>query len=84
MVSILGWKRRREYEQLLASLEKLQHPGKYFDVVETLWDVQLASSYVQIVEPKTSTYFEDFFVRAGKAWSTGDNILIQAGLDGGA
>jgi hypothetical protein len=82
MVSVLGWRRRRAYEHVLTSLERLRGQPETFDVFEMQQATQLASAYVLSVAPKTSEYFDTstIFHRGGKAWTIGYSILMQAGL----
>jgi hypothetical protein len=83
MARALGWKRRRSYEQLFDSLERL---GRFrdtthgFDVWEVLSAVKDVSIYFELVQPDTAKYFEGLFRRAGKAWTLGYAIERRAGV----
>jgi hypothetical protein len=76
MVTALGWRRRRDYEQLFRGLERL---GEFrhidnFDVYEALSAVRGVSIYFELLREDTDQYFKGRFRRAGKAWTLGDAI----------
>src|SRR5436190_211994 len=76
MVTTLGWQRRRQYEELLDGLENLAKYRDNYDLYLSDMFRQLTSvSYAfENCRPDTSTYFEGFFRRAGKAWTLGYSI----------
>ena len=83
MVTALGWRRRRDYEQLFRGLERL---GEFrdidnFDVYEALSAVRSVSIYFELLREDTAQYFQGRFRRAGKAYTLGYAIERQAGLD---
>jgi hypothetical protein len=83
MVTALGWRRRRDYEQLFRALERL---GEFrhidnFDVYEALSAVRSVSIYFELLREDTAQYFKGRFRRAGKAWTLGYAIERHAGLD---
>jgi hypothetical protein len=82
MVTLLGWQRRRYYEELFAGLERL---GKFrdennLDVYEALQAVRNVSWSFELLRPDTGQYFKDRFRRAGKAYTLGHAIEVQAGV----
>ena len=83
MVQVLGWERRRRFEELFSALDKLREldESDSLDVFAALTAVRSASVYFELVEPKTAEYFTGLFRRAGKAWTLGDSVQINAGLD---
>jgi hypothetical protein len=82
MVTVLGWDRRRKFEQLFDGLEgmrefrNLPEPG----VGEALNAVKSVSVDFEIVQPETAEYFKGLFRRAGKAWSLGYAIARMGDL----
>jgi hypothetical protein len=83
MVIALGWRRRRDYEQLFRGLERL---GEFrdidnFDAYLALAAVRSVSIYFELLCTDTARYFEGRFRRAGKAYTLGDAIERQAGVD---
>ncbi len=83
MVTALGWRRRRDYEQLFRGLERL---GEFrhidnFDVYEAVRTVRSVSIYFELLREDTAQYFKGRFRRAGKAWTLGYAIERHAGLD---
>jgi hypothetical protein len=83
MASTLGWKRRREYEELIQGLETLAKFRGNYDV--ELYDIERElkpiSYAFQNCRPDTSAYFDGFFRRAGKASTLGYSIQKAAGID---
>ena len=81
MVEVLGWERRRDYEELFAGLERL---GKIrednFDLSEALVAVRIVSADFEYLRPDSAQYFEGRFRRAGKAYSLGYAVEVQAGV----
>jgi hypothetical protein len=81
MVPALGWKRRRDYEQLFAGLERL---GKIreanFDIYDAISAVRSVSIDFEQLRPDTGRYFEGRFRRAGKAYTIGYAVEVQAGV----
>jgi hypothetical protein len=82
MVTALGWRRRRDYEELFAGLERL---GQFcdidnFDVDEALSAVRSVSIDFESLREDTARYFEGRFRRAGKAYTLGHAIERQAGV----
>lgn len=81
MVAALGWKRRREYEQLFAGLERLgQIREANFDSYEALDAVRSVSVDFEYLRPDTARYFEGRFRRSVKAYSLGYAVEVQAGV----
>jgi hypothetical protein len=82
MVTVLGWARRRRYEELFDGLEGLRRfrDISNFDVVEALNAVRSLSYDFELVQPETSEYFVGLWRRAGKAWTLGYAIARWAGL----
>jgi hypothetical protein len=67
MVTALGWRRRRDYEQLFRGLERL---GEFrdidnFDAYEALAAVRSVSIHFELLREDTARYFEGRFRRAG-------------------
>jgi hypothetical protein len=79
MVTVLGWDRRRQYEQLFDGLEGLQRFRTIGDVSEALNAVKNVSVDFEVVLPETARHFEGLFRRAGKAWTLGYAVLKVAG-----
>jgi hypothetical protein len=82
MVTALGWRRRRDYEQLFRGLERL---GEFrdidnFDVHEALNAVSSVSNDFTLLREDTAQYFKGRWQRAGKAYTLGDAIERQAGV----
>lgn len=82
MVTVLGWARRRRYEELFDGLEGLRRFRNIgdFEIYEALSAVKSVSIDFELVQPDTAQYFEGLFRRAGKAWSLGYAIARMAGL----
>jgi hypothetical protein len=83
LVTALGWRRRRDYEQLFRGLERL---GEFrhidnFDVYEAVRTVRSVSIYFELLREDTAQYFRGRFRRAGKAWTLGYAIERHAGVD---
>jgi uncharacterized protein YutE (UPF0331/DUF86 family) len=83
MLTALGWKRRRDYEQLFRGLERL---GEFrdidnFELYEALSAVRSASIYFELLREDTAQYFKGRFRRAGKAYTLGYAIERHAGLE---
>lgn len=83
MVGVLGWKRRRLYEEMFDQLEELsQFTDKAdFDVFDCMTTVRSLADYLQRIQPNVGQYFEGFFRRGGKAWTLGYAIEVQAGVN---
>ncbi|WP_316174409.1 hypothetical protein [Bradyrhizobium sp. SZCCHNRI1073] len=86
MASVLGWERRRLYEPIYKGLEQLRDlaAATQPDIWELLTAVKSVSLDVRLVRPETSDYFTGLFERAGKAWSLGEAVLYQAGMEPGS
>jgi hypothetical protein len=81
MVIVLGWERRRRYEELFDGLEGLRRFLNIdFEVFEALDAVKSVSIDFELVQPETGGYFKGLFRRAGKAWTLGYAIARMAGL----
>jgi hypothetical protein len=82
MVTVLGWERRRAYEQLFDGLEGLQRFRNVddFDVAAALTVVRSVSNDFEFVQPETAEYFQGLWRRAPKAWDLGYAIARRAGL----
>jgi hypothetical protein len=82
MVTVLGWERRRTYEQLFDGLEGLRRFRNIddFDVPAALTVVRSVSNDFEFVQPKTAEYFQGLWRRSPKAWDLGYAIARQAGL----
>jgi hypothetical protein len=81
MATRLGWKRRRDYEQLFAGLERLgQVREGDFEIFEALAAVRSVSIDFEALRPATARYFEGRFRRAGRAETLGGLIERQADL----
>jgi hypothetical protein len=81
MVEALGWKRRRDYEALFAGLERLgQIREANFDAYEALAAVRSVSVDFEYLRPDSEQYFKGRFRRAGKAYSFGYAVEVQAGV----
>jgi hypothetical protein len=82
MVTVLGWERRRAYEQLFDGLERLRQfqNAADFNVYEALAAVRSLSTDFEYVQPETATYFQGLWRRAPKAWDLGYAIARHAGL----
>lgn len=81
MVAALGWKRRRNYEQLFADLERLRQIFKApFDQYEILEVVRAVGVDFEILRPDTHRWFEGRHQRSFKAWTFGYHIEYRAGL----
>lgn len=85
MASILNWSRRAIYQRVFAGLAKLRErlEDPEFEPWDTLVDVRNVSQNVRIIRPDTQETFDGFFERAGKAWTLGEAILFQAGMEPG-
>jgi hypothetical protein len=82
MVSVLGWDRRRKFEQLFDGLEGLRQFRNLPEagVWEALNAVKSVSTDFEIVQPATGEYFKGLFRRAGKAWTLGYAIARMGDL----
>jgi hypothetical protein len=82
MVTVLGWERRRRFEELFDGLERLRRFRNIsdFNVDETLDAVNDVSIDFEVVQPETAEYFKGLFRRGGKAWTLGYAIERMAGL----
>ncbi len=82
MVSVLGWERRRKFEQLFDGLEGLRQYCNLPEagVREALNAVKSVSIDFEDVQPATSEYFKGLFRRAGSARSLGDEIARMDSL----
>ena len=82
MVTVLGWARRRRYEELFDGLEALRRYRDIgrFQVWEILTAVKSVSIDFEVVQPETAEYFKGLFRRAGKAWSLGETISQMAAV----
>jgi hypothetical protein len=83
MVTVLGWERRRRFEQLFDGLDQLRRFSdaaslEVHDVLDAVKDVSID---FELVEPKCAEYIAGLFRRAGKAWSLGYSILMMAGIE---
>jgi hypothetical protein len=83
MVTVLGWERRRSYEELFDGLDRL---GRFrqavdFDVDMALNAVRGVSNDFELLRPDTAQYFEGLFRRTPKAWTLGYAIQVQAGVN---
>ena len=87
MVTLLGWERRRHYEELFDGLEQLQkfrdesafrYPHQHIN--EALQVVRDLSWRFELLRPDTEQYFKGRFRRAGKAWTLGHAVEVQAGV----
>ena len=80
MVAVLGWKRRREYEELFEGLKRLGgfQDATNFDVGMALSAVRSVSYDFELLRPDTAQYFEGLFRRTPKAWTLGDEIKVAA------
>jgi hypothetical protein len=77
----LGWKRRRDYEALFAGLERLgQIHEANFEVYEALAAVRSVSVDFEYLRPDSEQHFKGRFRRAGKAYSFGYAVEVQAGV----
>jgi hypothetical protein len=81
MVTILGWDRRRQYEQLFDGLENLRRFRTIGDVWDALDAVKSVSVDFELLQPETSEYFKGLFRRGGKAWTLGYAVAQIAGLE---
>lgn len=82
MVELLGWKRRRYYDDLFEGIERIglfRNIDK-FDVNEALNAVRNVSDYFELLNPSTARYFEGLWRRSPKAWTLGYAISVHAGL----
>jgi hypothetical protein len=82
MVTVLGWDRRRRFEELFDGLEGLRrfrnlHKAEAWDALDAVKSVSID---FELVQPETAEYFKGLFRRAGKAWSLGDAIARMADL----
>jgi hypothetical protein len=84
MVTVLGWERRRRYEELFDGLEALRRFLKIdlvdIEIFNALDAVKSVSIDFELVRPETAEYFKGLFRRAGKAWTLGYAIARMAGL----
>ncbi len=82
MVTVLGWDRRRRFEELFDGLEGLRRFRNLHaaEVWEALNAVKSVSVDFELVQPETAEYFKGLFRRAGKAWSLGYAIARMANL----
>jgi len=82
MVTVLGWDRRRRFEELFDGLEGLRRFRNLHaaEVWEALNAVKSVSVDFELVQPETAEYFKGLFRRAGKAWSLGYAIARMADL----
>ncbi len=82
MVTVLGWERRRAYEQLFDGLEGLRQFRNVGDFVvfDALTAVRSVSRDFEFVQPETYEYFRGLWRRAPKAWDLGYAIARNAGL----
>jgi hypothetical protein len=83
MVTVLGWERRREYEELfdyLTPLGRFKTPNK-ITIDGALTAVADAAISFEAVTPETQKYFDGFFQRGPKAWTLAYAIEVMAGID---
>lgn len=82
MVAVLGWERRRRYEQLFDGLERLRQFRNIddFDVLAALNAVRSVSNDFEFVQPETAEHFRGLWRRSPKAWELGYAIARNAGL----
>jgi hypothetical protein len=78
MVTVLGWARRRHYEELFDGLEGLRRFQNVGDVREALDAVRSVSRDFEVVQPETEEYFKGLFRRPIKGWSLGETIALIA------
>lgn len=85
MVTELGWRRRREYEELFDGLEWLGTFRRVddFDAIKVLNVVRSLSRDFEVIEEDNGKYFKGLFRRAGKAWTLGYAIEVAAGIHAG-
>jgi hypothetical protein len=81
MVTILGWDRRRRYEQLFDGLEGLRQFRTIGNVWEALDAVRNVGTDFELVQPETSDYFEGLSRRSVKAWTLGYTVAKFAGWE---
>jgi hypothetical protein len=81
MVTVLGWDRRRRYEQLFDGLEGLRRFRTIGDVWEALNAVRNVGTDFELVQPETSDYFEGLSRRSAKAWTLGYAVAKFAGVE---
>jgi hypothetical protein len=81
MVSVLGWDRRRLYEQLFDGLEGLRQFRTIGNVWEALNAVRNVGTDFERVQPETSDYFEGLSPRSAKAWTRGYAVAKFAGVE---
>jgi hypothetical protein len=81
MVTILGWDRRRRYEQLFDGLEGLRQFRTIGNAWEALNAVKGVSIDFEVLQPETSEYFKGLFRRGGKAWTLGYAVAKFAGME---
>ena len=81
MVSVLGWDRRRRYEQLFDGLEGLRQFRTIGNVWEALNAVRNVGTDFEVVRPETSEYFEGLSRRSAKAWTLGYAVAKFAGVE---
>jgi hypothetical protein len=82
MASALGWEKRRRYEQVFRQLAQIRDLSQVeeFEVWEMLTAVKSVSVDVRVIQPMICEEFNGLFERAGKAWSLGQVVLSEAGL----
>jgi hypothetical protein len=80
MVALLGWKRRRQYEELFAGLERLGQFRDKLDADVALVFVRHLGDDFELLRPDTARYFEGRFRRSPKAWTLAYAIEVQAGV----
>lgn len=81
MVSVLGWDRRRRYEQLFDGLEGLRQFRTIGNVWEALNAVRNVGTDFEVVRPETSEYLESLSRRSAKAWTLGYAVAKFAGVE---
>jgi PPE-repeat protein len=81
MVTMLGWRRRRDYERLFADLERFRQTLKStVDHYEILDVVGAVGTDLEILRPDTRQWFEGRHRRSFKAWTFGYHIEYRAGV----
>ena len=83
MIALLGWERRRKYEEMFEGLEALSalRAAPKFDVDAARSIAKSLSYDIETLQPETAQYFEGIFRRAGKAWTLGYAIAVRAGTE---
>jgi hypothetical protein len=83
MVAVLGWKRRRLYDEMLDSLDDVRRFESKVtpEIYELLTAIKLLATRLIVLNPDVEQYFEGLFWGSPKAWALSFAIQLRSGLD---